>query len=137
MASGPAGGQVMRVMAQVRRLPVFMNTVMATTLGSGAWLYWVDSGGLQWSWIASGPGLAFTLGALLALVTAGLGQWITVPTVRRLGQIGAALANAGGAPSPALTGQLAALQRRLLGVSRVGAALVAAAALLMSVARFL
>jgi len=137
VASGPSGGQVMRIMAQVRRLPVFMNTVMGTTLVTGAWLYWLDSGGLQGSWIGSRTGLAFTLGALLAFVTAGMAQWVTVPTVRRLGQVGAAIANSVGAPGPELAGQMAALQRRLLGVSRVGGALVAAAALLMAVARYL
>jgi uncharacterized membrane protein len=136
MASGPAGGQVMRAMAHVRRLPVFMNTVMATTIVTGGWLYWADSDGMKWSWTSSGTGIAFTLGALLAFVTAGLGVWITVPTVKRLGQLGAAAMTSGGAPGPEMLAQMGALQRRLLGVSRVGATLVALSALLMSVARF-
>ncbi len=136
MAVGPAGAQVMRVMAQVRRLPVFMNTVMLTTIVTGAWLYWVDSGGLRISWIRSGTGLAFTLGALLALVTAILGFTVTVPSVKRLGQVGAAVATSGGTPSPQQAAEVAALQRKLLGTARLGATLAAAAALLMAVARF-
>ena len=48
IATGPAGGQVMRVMAQVRKLPAYMNSVMGTTILTGLALYWVDSGGLQW-----------------------------------------------------------------------------------------
>ena len=50
MAAGPAGGQVMRVIVQVRRLPVFMNTVMAVTLLSGLALYWWSSSGFSAAW---------------------------------------------------------------------------------------
>ena len=137
MASGPAGGQVMRVMAQVRRLPVFMNTVMLTTLLSGGWLYWADSGGLQWSWISSGIGLTFTLGAVLALTAAGLGPWMVLPTVKRLGQLGAAVMASGGPPSPEQAAQMQALQRKLLRGTRVGAALVVMTVIYMAVGRFL
>lgn len=136
MASGPAGGQVMRVMAQVRRLPVFMNTVMLTTLVSGGWLYWTDSGGLQWSWINSGIGLTFTLGAVLALTAAGLGQWIVLPMVKRLGQLGAVVMASGGPPSPEQATQMRALQQQLLRGTRAGATLVVLAVLLMAAARF-
>lgn len=137
MAAGPAGGQVMRVMAQVRRLPVFMNTVMYTTILSGLWLYWIDSGGLQPDWITSRTGVTFTVGALLALVTAGLGQWLIVPSVQRLGRLGAAVAASGGPPSPEQAAEMGALQRRMLGAGRAGSALVVAAVLLMAMARYL
>lgn len=136
MAAGPAGGQVMRVMAQVRRLPVFMNVIMFTTLLSGIVLYWVSSSGFQWAWISSGSGMAFTFGAVLALVTAGIGQWVTVPTVKRLGQLGAAVAASGGPPSPQQAAEMAALQRTLLGAAQMGTLLVVAAALFMAVARY-
>ena len=136
MASGPAGGQVMRVMAQVRRLPVFMNMIMLTTLVTGLALYGLDSGGFQWAWIASRTGIAFTLGALLAFVTAGIGQVVSVPSVKRLGALGAAVAASGGPPTPEQAAEMGAIQRKLLGATRVAAALVVLAVLVMATARF-
>jgi hypothetical protein len=116
MASGPAGGQVMRVMAQVRRLPVFMNSIMALTLLSGLWLYWRDSGGFRVEWVTSRTGLGFTAGALLAIATAAIGATVSVPAVKRLGQL---------------------VQRRLLRGAQVGSTLLVLATLLMATARFL
>jgi len=136
IAAGPAGGQVMRVMVQARRLPVFMNAVMAATLASGIWLYAWVSDGFQPAWIGSGPGLTFTLGALCAFATAAIGQFVTVPTVQRLGAVAAAIAGAGGPPSAEHLAEMGALQRRLLGAAQVGSALVIVATIAMAVARF-
>ena len=137
MANGPAGGQVMRDIAQVRRLPVFINTVMGTSVLTGLALYWVDSGGLHWAWITSRTGLTFTVGAVLALVTAFIAQRIAVPRVKRLGQLGAAVAASGGPPSPEQAKEMATLQRELLRGSRIGATLMTVTVLLMAVARYL
>jgi uncharacterized membrane protein len=137
MSAGPAGAQVMRVMVQVRRLPVFMNAVMALTLLSGLLLYGWSSGGFRPAWITSNMGWAFTLGALLAFTTAGIGHFVTVPTVRKLGRLGAAIAAAGGPPSPDQAAEVGALQRRMLRAARLGSALIVLATILMAVARFL
>lgn len=135
IASGPAGGQVMRVIAQARRLPVFMNTVMLVTLLTGLWLYWLTSAGLNPGWLRSSPGLTFSFGALCAIVTAAMGLLVSVPTVRRIGQLGAAIG--GGPPSPAQAAEMGALQHRLLRAARVGAVLVVIAMLAMAMARYL
>jgi hypothetical protein len=137
MAAGPAGGQVMRVMVQVRRLPVFMNAVMAVTLITGIALYWRAWAGSGMAWIASGTGLAFTFGALCAFATAGIGHVVTVPAVRRIGQLGAAIAGAGGAPAPELAAEMGAQQRLLLRGVQVGSRLVVVATIAMAMARFL
>jgi uncharacterized membrane protein len=137
MAVGPAGGQVMREMAQVRRLPVFMNTVMGVTLLSGLWLYWLDSSGFRPAWIASGPGIAFTFGALCAFATWAIGLIFIVPAVKRVGQLGAAIAAGGGPPRPEQVAEMQALQRRMLRGSRIGATLVVTATIAMAMARFL
>jgi uncharacterized membrane protein len=136
IAAGPGGGQVMREMAQVRRLPVFMNTVMLVTLITGLGLYPRVSGGFAMSWIASGAGITLTFGALLAIATGALGLFVTVPTVKRIGRLGAAIAEAGGPPSPAQAAEMGALQRRLLGAARVGTVLVVVATLAMALARY-
>lgn len=137
MAAGPAGGQVMRVIVQVRRLPVFMNTVMAVTLLSGLALYWWSSSGFSAAWITSATGLAFTLGALLALTTAGLGHVVMVPMAKKMGELGAALAAAGGPPGPELLAEMRAVQARMLRGTRIATVLLIAATLLMAMARYL
>lgn len=137
IAAGPAGGQVMRVLVQVRRLPAFMNTVSLVAIASGLALYWWSSGGLNAAWLASTTGVALTLGGLLALATAGFGHAIVVPSAKRLAGLGAEIAAAGGPPSPAQAAEIAALQARMLRASRIAATLLVAATLLMGVARYL
>ena len=136
IAAGPAGGQVMREM-QVRRLPVFMNTVMGVTLLTGLWLYGLDSSGFRLAWIGSNAGIAFTFGGLCAFATAAIGMFVIVPSVKRIGQLGAAIVAAGGPPSPERVAEMQALQRRMLGGSRIGATLVVVATIAMAMGRFL
>lgn len=135
LAAGPAGGQVMRLMVQVRRLPVFMNAVMLVTLISGLYLYDRISGHFSAAWIASGPGLTLTAGALLAFVTAGIGFVVTVPTVKKIGALGATIA-AAGAPDAERAAEMVRLQRRMLHAARAGSLMIALATILMAVARF-
>ena len=137
IASGPAGGQVMRVLAQQRRLPVFMNVVSGLVLVSGLGLYDWASSHFSLSWILSRPGLAFTVGALLAFATSGVAMSVTVPAVNELGRVGAAMASGGGAPTPVQLAEIGTLQQRLLLAAQISAVFVATAALLMGVARYL
>src|SRR5262245_62573217 len=113
MSAGPAGGAVMREMAQVRKLPVYMNIVMATSILSGLWLYGWNSSGFHLAWIVTGTGLTFAFGALCAIATAAIGGRVIVPTVKRISQLGAEIAAAGGPPSPKQGAEMAALQRRM------------------------
>lgn len=137
ITSGPAGGQVMRVLAQQRRLPVFMNVVSGLVLVSGLGLYDWTSRHFSVSWILSRPGLAFTGGALLAFVASGVAMTMTVPAVNRLGRISGAMSATGGVPSPAQLAEVGALQQRLLLAAQISAVFVATAALLMGIARYL
>lgn len=137
IASGPAGGQVMRVLAQQRRLPVFINVISGLVLLSGLGLYDWASSHFSLNWILSRPGLAFTCGALLAFATSGVAMSLTVPTVNELGRVSGAMATAGGPPSPAQLAELGVLQQRLLLAARISAVFVATAALLMGIARYL
>jgi len=137
IAAGPAGGVVMREMAQVRRMPVFMNTIMTVALVSGLWLLWVDSGGLRAAWIGSPLGMTFILGALCALVVAAIGHVVSVPAVRTMGQLGAAIAAQGGPPAPEQAAEMRSLQLKLLRAARLGSALLALAAIAMAVGKYL
>ncbi len=135
MAAGPAGGAVMKEMVQ-RRLPVFMNIVMGTSIFSGIWLYGWNSDGFHLAWIVTGTGLTFTFGALCAIATAAIGGIMIVPAVKRLGQLGAEIAAAGRPPSPEQAAEMGALQRPMLKGTRLGPAPLTAATDAMAVGRY-
>ena len=50
-----------------QRYPLYMNTVALVTILSGVYLIVVASGGLLPSWFRTGPGLGFTLGAVVGI----------------------------------------------------------------------
>jgi len=136
LAAGPAGGRVMGILVRARRLPVFMNAVMLVTLLTGLHLYQRASGGLNPAWIASGTGLLFTIGAGFAFVTAGIGQFVTVPTVKKIGALATAMESADGPPGPERLAEMRALQGRMLAAAQIGALLVALALIFMAMARY-
>jgi hypothetical protein len=136
-AAGPAGGQVMRILVQVRRMPVFMNSVMGVTLLSGIALYGWDAGGSWGAWVSTPMGLSLTIGAALAITVSAIGSIVAVPSVRKLGQLGAEIAKSGGPPSPEQSAEAARLQGRMLGTARLGASLLVLTAIAMAVARYL
>ena len=98
-ASGPEGQKFVRTLMVDRRLTLAMYVASWLTIGAGALLYLRDSGGLQMSWITSGVGLGFTIGAFAALASLLLGLAVLGPTVRRMGALGAAMGAADGPSS--------------------------------------
>jgi uncharacterized membrane protein len=134
-ASGPEGGRFMQRLVQVRRLPVYLEITTLLTVLSGIALYWRASGGLQWAWVTTGPGLAFLLGGLAAFVAALLGQFVNAPTAARMALVAGSI-NADG-PSPSLLTEMGTLQARLRLATRVGATLLALATAGMAIARYL
>ena len=64
-----------------RRLGVLFPVVAASTILSGAALYWRDSNGLVVGWITSPSGLAFTVGGLAAIAAFVGGLLLIGPSV--------------------------------------------------------
>jgi uncharacterized membrane protein len=135
--TGPAGGQVMRQIVQVRRLPAFLNTAVLLTLLTGGVLFWRVSGGLTISWLSSGAGLGWSVGGTLAIIAALLGHFVNAPAARRYGQLAAEAQAAGGPPSGATVAEMQRLQLRLLSATQLAAALLVVAAAAMGAARYL
>ena len=135
-AIGPAGGQVMQHLAQVRKVPVYMMTSMALTLLSGLALYWRASGGFSNAWPGSGPGMTFGVGAVFAILAATLGLTVGMPTAKRLGALGGTIAKGGAPPSSEQMAEMQRLQGRMSAVSALGAVLLVLATAAMAVARY-
>jgi uncharacterized membrane protein len=134
-ATGPAGGQVMKQIVQDRRLPAFLNAAVFATLLTGGVLYWWASGGLDDAWARSGTGIAWSVGGVLTIIAAMLGQFVNAPTARRMGRLAAEAQAAGHAPSDATVAEMQRLQLRLLRATQLAAALLAATAAAMTAAR--
>lgn len=136
-AAGPAGGQVMKQVVQVRRLPLFLNAAVLLVLITGGILFWWASGGFNVSWLSSAAGTGWTIGGLLAIAAALLGYFVNAPTARRLGQLAAKAQAAGGPPSETIASEMKQLQLRLLRATQLAAVLLVLATAAMAAARYL
>lgn len=136
-AAGPAGGQVMKEVVQVRRLPLFINVAVIITLATGAALFWWTSGGFNAAWLASPVSIGWSTGSVLAIAAALLGQFVNAPTARKFGQLAASAQAAGGPPPGATLAEMQRLQLRLLRATRIATVLLGLATAAMAAARYL
>jgi uncharacterized membrane protein len=119
------------------RFGMLMRIVTTVTLISGILLYArFFSGGISFIW-ATGAGAAFTLGALAALVSYGMGVGIFGPTQGKIEALGAAMESAGGPPKPEQVLEMNRLQTGLMKAYRVDFILLVIAMATMAVARYL
>jgi hypothetical protein len=68
---------------RMRLLPVLVAAA-TVTVGAGAALYWIDSGGLRIEWITSSYGLGFTAGAIAAIAAYVIALVVLKPQFDRL-----------------------------------------------------
>ena len=134
--SGPAGQQFMQVLVGRRRLPIFMVTVSFLTVIAGAILYLYSSGGFNMSWIRSGPGIGFTIGALAGLVAFFVGTFMTGPLSGKMGDIGQQVAKSGGPPTPDQLNALHNLEKRLSRAETVDYVMLTVSMITMATARY-
>ncbi len=135
-ALGPAGGQLMQHLTQVRRLPAYMIGVALTNVVSGLALYGMDSSASSGRWATSHQGMIFGLGGLLAIITLILGLTINSPAAKRMGSLAGSIQAAGRAPTESERAELGRLQTRITLASRIGVVLLVTATVMMAVARY-
>jgi hypothetical protein len=135
-ALGPAGQPFMDHLLKRRRLGVFFPIVATLVILSGAGLYWRDSGGLQPDWITSPSGLAFTIGALAAIVAFVGGFVLIGPSIAEQTAVQNELAAGDRAPTDAQRERLARADRRMRLANRIDLPLILLAGLMMAVARY-
>jgi hypothetical protein len=135
-AVGPSGGAFMREIGQVRKLPVYLNAAAGLTILSGIGLYWRMMSLSNGTWAHSASGMTFGVGAVLAIITAIIGNTVSRPTGQRLGMLGAQVAAGGGQPTAEQRTELEALQEKLRKVTGLLATLLILSAAAMAVARY-
>lgn len=112
-ATGASGREVMGQISGKLRMSDVLGVSAATNAVTGLLLYWRISSGFHSRWLASGPGIGLTIGALAGIVAFFIGLLVTRPTTVQIGALGARLAGAEGPPEPALLQRMGALQAKL------------------------
>ena len=135
-ALAPTGMQFVQYMVNKRRFSIFMVISSTLTVLSGALLIWQIAGGRWLSYVQTGPGLGFTLGAIVGIVVYFIGMFGVNPRAVRLAKIGQELQAAGGPPTPAQGAEMQKLDREMSLLSTIDFWLVALSLALMASARY-
>lgn len=133
---GAAGPSFMQHLMERRKYPIFMMVTSLLTILAGGALYWFSSGGLNGSWITTGPGLGFTIGSLAALIAFFLGMVGIGPTYGQIAALGQQIAAAGTSPTPEQVNQMRQLEKRVNVLERVEFVLLVIALVTMATARY-
>ena len=120
-----------------RKLPIYFLVLSLLTVLGGLILYWIDSNGLQATWIGTPFGLALTIGGIAGLIAFVGGNLLIKTNVEKLAEVGAAIKAAGGPPSEALLREMRDVQARLHTVGVWDTVILAVAVIAMASARYL
>lgn len=136
-ALGDSAQPFMDHLMRRRRMGILFPVVAALTILAGSLLYWRDSDGLQWSWITSPTGLAYTLGGAAAVVSFVLGFVLVAPSIGLQTTVRNELAASGGPPNADQLARLERADRLMRLATRVDLPLILFAGLTMAVGRYL
>ena len=131
-ATGDAGKQVMGHLVNNMKLSVRLSAAAGMTVLAGAILFWIDSQGFSSSWLKSGAGIGFTIGAIFGLI--GFVFGIMVGRLNKaLAQLGAQIQ---GKPTPEQMTRLQTIQKQLATYIRITGPSLVLAVIFMSIARY-
>jgi uncharacterized membrane protein len=134
-ATAPESQKFMDYLMTRRRFSQFVNTMsLITILAGGALFYRLAH--VNWDWVASGPGLGFSIGALSGISAVVLWNLLVPPRVKELaGLVGELQANGGGT-SAAQSARISQIEKEMALAGKLDFALTAIAVLTMSTARY-
>jgi uncharacterized membrane protein len=131
-ATGEAGQRVMGHLVNNLKLSARLSAAAGMSVLAGVILYWIDSQGLSSSWMKSGAGIGFTIGAIFGLI--GFVFGIMVGRMNKaLAQLGAQIQ---GKPTAEQMTQLQTIQRQLAMYIKITGPALVLAVIFMSVARY-
>ena len=135
-AMGATGPQFMHNLMERRKYPIFMMSTSLLTVLAGGVLFWFSSGGFNAAWLASGPGIGFTVGSVASLVAFLAGGIGVGPTSEKMATLGGQIAASGKGPTPGQVAQMEALEKRLNLAERLDFIMLVIAMLTMATARY-
>ena len=135
-AIGAAGPQFMKNLMERRKYPIFMMSTSLLTVLAGGILFWFSSGGFNAAWMASGPGLGFTIGSVASLIAFLAGGIGVGPTSEKMAALGGQIAASGKGPTPEQVSQMETLEKRLNLAEQIDFLMLVIAMLTMATARY-
>ena len=135
-AIGATGPQFMQNLMERRKYPIFMMSTSLLTILAGGVLFWFSSGGFNPAWMASGPGIGFTIGSVASLVGFLAGGIGVGPTSQKMAALGGQIAASGKGPTPGQIAQMEALEKRLNLAEQLDFIMLVIAMLTMATARY-
>ncbi len=133
-ATGREGGRFMQMLMQQRRLQLYLGVTAALTVLSGITMYGRMAASTHGAWAGSGPGIAYGVGAVAAILAGVLGGLVSGSAGRKMLALGQTVGS--GPPSPEQQAELTRLQGRMALGSRLAAGLLVIAAAAMAVGRY-
>ncbi len=135
-ATAPEGQRFMQHLIVRQRFSAFMGLASVLTVLAGAALYLRDSGGFQLVWIATGPGIVFTIGAISGFAVFIVGMFGIRPATERLSALGTQIGAGGRPPTEEQAAELGALNGRMSRLNHIHFWLLTIALLAMATARY-
>jgi uncharacterized membrane protein len=137
---GPSAGPLIRQLMEGRRLQLWINIAMTLAILAGFALYGLDSRMSGGGFGRSATGMTLAVGALLAIVAAGVGGAIGKPTGAKLGAIARRMQEAqraGGPPPADLVAEAQPLQQKMARALTTMSVLLLLSATTMAIARYM
>jgi uncharacterized membrane protein len=137
-AIGPAAGPMMGQLLGTRKLVDRFLQLAAITIAAGLVMYVkiaTDFGSLG-DLLATGYGVALTVGMLTAIAAASLGMFVTRPNVGRLLGMQRTIADSGAPATPDQAAEIATVQRTLKVYARISLGLLVVTVAAMATARY-
>lgn len=129
--AGPDGGKVMGILLRRGYLRTIL-LVGAVVVLSGVYLLWTLSGGFSSGFMGSKSGVLLSTGGLAGVLALLVGAHVSLPTARRLGEVGRRLGESEGPPAQEDVDEVARLQRKLTRALRTAGILLLVAILAMA-----
>ena len=122
------------LMAQ-KRWTKFMGAMSLLTILAGGALYY-RLGSVNWGWIATGPGVGFTIGGLAGLLVFAIGNLLIEPRINDLGRISREIQANRGSASAQQAARLSQIQKEMEIIGKLDFVLIMIGVLTMSTARY-
>ena len=134
-ATAPESQKFMGYLMTQKKWSTFMSTMALVTILAGAALYY-RLGSVDWTWVTTGPGIGFTIGALAGTLVYGVGVFMIAPRIGKLGRIAQEIQASGGTPSAEQAASLNRIQHEMERIGKLDVALMTLAMLTMATARY-
>jgi uncharacterized membrane protein len=134
-AAGPESQKFMDHLMVRKRFSIFLNAMSLLAILAGSALYYRVAS-VNWGWIATGPGLSFSLGALAGISAVVAWNVLVPPRVRRLSALAQGIQANGGPASAEQSAALSRIEKEIARAGKLDFALTAIAVLTMATARY-